>query len=363
MKRKCIGCGAFLQTDNPKEYGYVSKEVLKTREQVYCQRCFRLKHYNQSVDIETKLEYDYQEIINNRGLIVNIIDVFNFEETIIADINHLFKSDNLLIVFNKIDLFEKIINFEKMKLYLQNYLQRLQIKYRDLMMISSFNKSDITLLLDTLEKLRNHHNVYFVGATNVGKSSIINQIITRFTKKDNLITVSNTANTTLGNIYIPYEDGSYLVDTPGINLENSLYYFITRETLKEIMPKTSLKPKTYQLNPRQSLFIAGFVRIDFLEGERTSFVTYFKNELVIHRTKLENASSFYEKHHQDILKFPSLKEKELLGSEKKYQFSFTKEAKIDIVIKGLGFVSISGEGTINISTFSNINIIKRKALI
>ena len=46
----CIGCGAKIQTDDPTERGYTPAAALQKgldSGQVYCQRCFRLRHYNQ----------------------------------------------------------------------------------------------------------------------------------------------------------------------------------------------------------------------------------------------------------------------------------------------------------------------------
>ena len=47
----CIGCGAVLQSDDPKKAGYLPKSALdKARNEenayVYCQRCLILRHYN-----------------------------------------------------------------------------------------------------------------------------------------------------------------------------------------------------------------------------------------------------------------------------------------------------------------------------
>ena len=46
---KCIGCGATIQTENPKEIGYTPKSSVEKMENqiIYCQRCFKLKHYNE----------------------------------------------------------------------------------------------------------------------------------------------------------------------------------------------------------------------------------------------------------------------------------------------------------------------------
>ena len=46
---KCIGCGAPLQSEDSAP-GYVPEHNL-FREDVICQRCFRLKNYNEIQDV------------------------------------------------------------------------------------------------------------------------------------------------------------------------------------------------------------------------------------------------------------------------------------------------------------------------
>ena len=231
------------------------------------------------------------------------------------------------------------------------------------MLMSSFNDNDIDNLFNKIKELHNNKNVYFVGMTNVGKSTIINKIIKKFTGEEDIITVSNTLNTTLENIYIPLNDDCYIIDTPGLLNRNNLIYFLDKKTLEYITPKKYVKPKTFQINPGQTLFIQGFVKIDFIEGERSSFVTNFSNNVLIHRTKLENSNEFYEKHKDDILLFPTKSEREKLGNFVTKKVKFNKDNKIDIAISGLGFVTVFGTGYLEVTYFNNVKVIVRKAMI
>ena len=43
MTKKCIGCGALLQTVNSNLEGYVPDELISNTK--VCQRCFRIKNY------------------------------------------------------------------------------------------------------------------------------------------------------------------------------------------------------------------------------------------------------------------------------------------------------------------------------
>ncbi len=50
----CIGCGAKIQTTDPVKPGYTPMSALKKgleTNELYCQRCFRLRHYNEIVPV------------------------------------------------------------------------------------------------------------------------------------------------------------------------------------------------------------------------------------------------------------------------------------------------------------------------
>lgn len=367
MNIKCIGCGATIQTEDVNKKGYIDKKVLENKkDNFYCKRCFDLKHYNKEQKIKTPLdEYllNLKTIQKDKGLIVYIVDTFDFEGTLIYNINEIVNSSNILLVLNKIDLYLDSLNRNKIKNYVLKFLKEKQIKIKDIMLMSSFNDNDVEELFAKIKQLHNNKNVYFVGMTNVGKSTIINKIIKKYTGEEDIITVSNTLNTTLENIYIPLNDDCYIIDTPGLLNRNNLIYFLDKKTLEYITPKKYVKPKTFQINPGQTLFIQGFVKIDFIEGERSSFVTNFSNNVLIHRTKLENSNEFYEKHKDDILLFPTKQEREKLGNFVTKKVKFNKDNKIDIAISGLGFVTVFGTGYLEVTYFNNVKVIVRKAMI
>ena len=145
--------------------------------------------------------------------------------------------------------------------------------------------------------------------------------------------------------------------------EDTTYHYQFTNLLEYITPKKYVKPKTFQLNPEQTLFINGFIRIDFVSGERSSFVGNFANNVLVHRTKLANADSFYDSHKDDVLLFPTKLERQKLGNFVTKKVNFTKEQKIDIAISGLGFLSVYGTGTLMVTYFNNVKVIVRKAMI
>ena len=162
-------------------------------------------------------------------------------------------------------------------------------------------------------------------------------------------------------IKVSLPDKTYLYDMPGIINKHQVTYYLTKETLNKVLPKKYIKPKTFQLNPKQTLFIGGFAYFNFLDGERASFVTNFSNEIIIHRTKLERSEEFFEKHKDDMLILPIESEREKMG--KLVRHKFIVDGNKEISISGLGFVAIHGKLVVEVVTYENIKVSMREALI
>ncbi len=85
----CIGCGAKIQTEHSNELGYTPLSALEkglASGEVYCQRCFRLRHYNEIQDVSLT-DDDFLRLLNELGkadaLIVNVVDIFDFNGSLI----------------------------------------------------------------------------------------------------------------------------------------------------------------------------------------------------------------------------------------------------------------------------------------
>ncbi|MDD4212110.1 MAG: ribosome biogenesis GTPase YqeH [Bacilli bacterium] len=367
MKEICIGCGATIQTTHPKEPGYIHPKVYEARkDDFYCERCYVLQHYNKNIPFPSDplaFQESMKEVKQGRGLVVLMTSLFDLEGTLIPNIHQWVGKKDVLVVVNKFDLMMKSVNKNKVHQSIRKLIKASGINAIDVLVISSFYENDVKTFIDVMNTMRKGKNVYFIGMTNVGKSTLVNQIIHHYTQEEALITVSNTINTTLGNIHIPLDDESNLVDTPGCMNDESIIQYLSKEHLEVITPNRFIRPKTYQLNSLQTLFVQGIIRIDFLEGTKFSAITYFKNDLLIHRTKLENATEFYLEHQDDLLKIPDAEERLQLGSLIHLDRIIHENEKIDVVIPGLGFLTIAGAGQIRVHTFRKIKVKFREALL
>ena len=365
---RCIGCGALLQTSDKTKAGYTPKAALEKgleSGEVYCQRCFRLRHYNEIQDVHLT-DDDFLKLLNEIGskdaLIVNVIDVFDFNGSLIPGLHRFVGKNPVLLVGNKVDLLPKSQKRGRLTQWLRERAHEAGLRPTDVVLTSAMKANEIEHLKDMIEKYRNGKDVYVVGVTNVGKSSLINQIINTSAGIEDLITTSQFPGTTLDQIEIPLEDGKSLIDTPGIIHRHQMAHVLGTKDLRLIAPKKEIKPKVYQLNEGQTLFFGGVARFDFIKGDRSSFTCYVSNDLNIHRTKLEKADELYQKQKGDLLQPPRNEEKEAFPELVRFEFSIKE--RTDIVFAGLGWVTVPDAGVVVAGWApKGIDVLIRKSII
>ncbi|WP_100013353.1 ribosome biogenesis GTPase YqeH, partial [Lentibacillus sediminis] len=310
----CQGCGAQIQTEDPEKPGYTPASSLG-RDTVLCQRCFRLKNYNEVQDVPIT-DDDFLQMVSSirqtDGLILHVIDIFDTEGSLISGLPRITGDNPIVLAGNKVDLLPKSVNKQKLAHWLRRQAKEAGIKVKDVFLISSKKGYGIRDLANRLEDYRLGKDVYIVGTTNVGKSTFVNQLIKQSEGPEDAITTSYFPGTTLGFIEIPLDETSSIIDTPGIVNKQQMAHYVSKPDLKQITPTKEIKPRVYQLNEHQTLFFGGLARLDFIKGERQSFVCYFSNQLTIHRTKLDKADMLYENHLGELLSPPNAETLETL---------------------------------------------------
>ena len=367
----CIGCGAEIQSENPNKQGYLPKSVVeKSMEEnnLVCKRCFRLKNYNEVSDVELGAE-DFYKLIKTLskkdGLIVKVVDIFDFSGSWIEDVIDIVGNNkDIVLVANKLDLLPKSVKQNKIKQWLFKMLKAKGIKVKDILLISAIKNHGIEEAAARIDELRNGKDVYIIGATNVGKSTFINKLIELATGDKNVITTSHFPGTTLGMIEIPLDRATSIYDTPGIILDYDIAHYLDAKSLKLVMPKKEIKARVFQLNAEQSLFFGGMARVDFVKGERQSFTLYASNLVDIHRTKLSNADALFEKHLGTLLKPPFEDNISIFKNQVKKNFKID-DRKIDIVISGLGWITVNSDSGCEIDIYvpEEIEVFVRESII
>lgn len=367
MSYQCIGCGAMIQTEDPDGIGYLTNAALQKgieKGEFYCRRCFRLRNYNelQDVNISDDVFLDkLNQIADDDAFVIKVVDIFDVEGSIIEGLSRFIGKQPFVVLANKVDLLPKVTNFRRLKHWVKVVMNAHKLYPEEVILASATKAGTLEDLTALIESVISHKNVYIVGVTNVGKSTLINQLIRHYGGDKSIITTSNHPGTTLDLIEIPMNEDHAIIDTPGIIRRSQLAHYLSREEIAKVLPTKPLKPKTYQLNAEQTIFLGGIARIDFLSGERAAFTYYVSNDLYIHRTKLSEADALYEKHKGELLSPPS--------AERLSEFPVlvAKEIRLkenqDVAISGLGWFTANKSVSLKVWVPKNVNIAVRDAII
>lgn len=334
MIKYCKGCGVRLQDNNVLLEGYtnnLSKDL--------CKRCFRLKNYGE-YEIVTKSNDEYIEIIKDIGktksLVLYVIDLISLPKNI-TKIKEYLKNNKVILVLNKKDMLPLSVTDKKILDYITENFEDVFI---DKIVISANKNYNLDKLMKLIKKHRVYKNVYVVGNTNAGKSTLINKLIENYSIDKSLITISSMPSTTLDEIKIPFKD-FYLIDTPGLVDRHNIINYIDNNNIKKLSSKKEIKPKTYQIKKGQALVFENFLRIDYIEGEKNSFTVFASNNVNVKRINGKRHNALQELSRKEI--------------DLKYHE--------DIVINGFGFIKTVLEGKTYIYVDKDVEVFTRKSMI
>lgn len=325
MTKKCMGCGAILQNNDQNKDGFID-----SLDKSICERCFRLRNYGEYREVDLNND-DCLKIIKDipkDSLVVYLTSLLNLNFDYIKN----FK--NVIIVLTKKDLLPKSVKDYK----LINYVSSIIPDYLDIEVISSIKNYNLDNLISKIKKYSNQKEVYIIGMTNSGKSTLINKLIKNYSDNSNIeVTTSMYPSTTIDKINIQIGDLN-IIDTPGLISKNGLLNYLTPKEIKKITPKKEIKPRSYQLKGSGSLLIENLIRIDYHSDNNIAI--YLANNLNITKMNLSNNT---------------LKDK--------YKYSFKLSDNKDIVIEDLCFIKFTKACDIDIYSLYQTNIYERDNLI
>ncbi|CAK9035280.1 unnamed protein product [Durusdinium trenchii] len=371
-----------------------------------CQRCYRLQHYHRLDEhvkggfyrMEGGRDWEHEaEIvekivrrIRKGSIVLMIVDILDFESSLVPELfdgcrNRQFP---VIVIVNKVDcLLDTMANKEKGLERLKVWVRRMSRQIRnvhanDVILVSSQSGFGFKQLED---RLRHHLEpedprwIYVVGRVNSGKSTFVNRFlwyigyrhqgVVHYKRAVGGVTRSPVPGTTLHFVSFGLPKGFRLVDTPGIPSKSQVTAKLQEAIdLYAVVPRRRINAISYALHTGRSFVAGGLVRIDQVQGNISFISSFFSLGITLHvcqTCKVEDLMSkkagtfFYPPHSSESC--------EKLGPLVRHRvevFGSSDRAWDDIVIAGMGWVSISGYGTkvLDIWVPKGVKVFRRPAL-
>lgn len=333
-------------------------------DRLICQRCFHLTFHKKVTDNDEMNRNAAQEAwlkvrdeimtAKNPPLIVKVCDVLDFPGSVnLPFLQAVSERSPVILAVNKMDIIPVHANRERIAAYMGTIMDSRIMKNVHVKLMSALEQDGIDDLVNHIVSIRAPtQDIYVVGNTNVGKSTLLNSLIkTMKGPEKKLATASLVPGTTIDAIRIPLNKltrirdfvmdakqhilaekqkkfleqikkrndvdlskvpaaflptkssivsktlAGYLVDTPGIKDPQSLTHHLTNIELKTAVPNARLKAEHCYLTPDRSIWVGGLGRLDYVEGDVHVIASVFRNTKVpLHFSSIANSEALWEKH-------------------------------------------------------------------
>ena len=348
--QRCYHCGALLQTEDPSKEGYISPDIIEKYPEglLLCNNCYKTEKFSNNPQEATFVE-DYttilKEIRAKKALVVYVVDLFSFEGSFINKIIELLDGVDVLVVANKRDLLPPEVNDDELKEYVAHRLRVAKFKVVDTVITSTSNGYNLNEMFNLITKYSNERDVYFVGASTSGKSALISEFLKQYLNNTSKMIVTYTFdNTHLRGIRIPITNKTYIYETPGTSIDNSILSKVERPVVNAITPKKAVGAKKMSLTKDTCLLFGSLACIELLSKEKTQTYVYTSNKVEVKAHKSivgDNSKYIANVFSKGSLKPASEKIKSIKDFDV-YEFQITEEGGRDIGILGLGWINFNG---------------------
>lgn len=353
--RRCFHCGAILQTKAPKEPGYILESTIANNKPdalLYCNRCYsKIKALNYS-ELDQNIDDDIKKILKDAlatdALIVWVVDLFTFNGILNPTVAKIAKKLNVVVLGTKKDLFPRVVKNETLLNFVSNSFNENGIQPIAIHLFGHESDIDPKDLLDKLNELRRGHDVYMVGASTSGKTTIISKILTVFENKSKWAIKQEVYPDTKAKILeIPLSNSSFLYELPGFALSTSCVSKVEKEVAKILIPKKEIKVTIRTMMKGDTLMVGNLAQLSEFKGKATAVRLYAAEGVEIRKVK---TSQVPEAEHENERKRnirPYSENFSDFGDYDVFEYEMENDGKFhDISIDGLGWFTFVAKGQI-----------------
>lgn len=350
---RCYHCGAILQCENEKEKGYIIPESLHRAtpiQIIYCDRCFEtMKAFNNS-ELEQKVDQEVLKILDDAfatdALIIWVVDLFSFNGTLNSEIAKKVKKLNVIVVGNKRDLFPLNVKDESLVEYLNTTFNAYGIKPKSVRLLGATNKIDSKELIDSVNTARKGHDVYMIGNSTSGKTSIINRAMKGFENKTSRqIKTITYPGTNVNVLEIPLSRSSFFYELPGISQTTSATGKLEKDVVRQIVPKKAVKLITRTMSAGDALMVGSLAAFEIIKGKTTNYRFYSAEGVETRKVQSKKLDDYINEN--NIRRFARPVSERLVSflDYDMFEYAMENDKKWhDIAIEGLGWLSFIAQG-------------------
>ena len=350
---RCYHCGAILQCENEDEKGYIIPESLHRAtpiQIIYCDKCFEtMKAFNNS-ELEQKVDQEVLKILDDAfatdAMIIWVVDLFSFNGTLNSEIANKVKKLNVVVVGNKRDLFPMNVKDDSLIAYLNETFNAYGIKPKSVRLLGATNKIDSKELIDAMNAARKGHDVYMIGNSTSGKTSIINRAMKGFENKTSRqIKTITYPGTSVNVLEIPLSRSSFFYELPGISQTTSATGKLEKDVVKQLVPKKAIKMTQRTMTAGDALMVGSLAAFEVIKGKTANYRFYAAEGVETRKVQSKKLDDYINEN--NIRRFARPVSERLVSflDYDMFEYAMENDKKWhDIAIEGLGWLSFIAQG-------------------
>jgi len=349
--RRCYNCGTILQSEDPKKPGYIGQQLLTTSDStvLFCEKCWAEQRYN-IAPREPHIDSQFIDMLRDAeasdALIVYVVDLFSFEASFISQVTEVIEGLRVLVIANKRDLLPEKAPDTSLREYVAHRFRvsKLNVTADDVVLTSLTSSADIKKIAARIETQRRRHDVYIIGAINAGKTLFLSSFLRSYSNSSRLnITTANYPGTQIRVMQIPLDGSSYIYDTPGTSLENSVVSKLDIDSVRSVTPMDGVSGRKVSLSEGESVLIGGLAHIDLMKGKKQTITGYFANPVTFKKISRNVDGAFIKAIEKETV-HPICRTAKALNEFDAFEITVDETGSRDIGIEGLGWINFAADG-------------------